>query len=83
MAKYEVRFKQSVRGDLKGIPGTDVRRILDRIESLSDDPRSCGCIKLAGSDLYRERVGVYRIVYQIFDDVMLVIVITVCHRRDV
>jgi len=84
MARYELRFKPSVAKDLRGIPKTDVRRILTRIKALCDDPRTPGCEKLAGGDeLYRARQGTYRIVYAIHDEQIVVEVIRVGHRREV
>ncbi len=84
MARYELRVKPSVAKDLRGLPKTDIRRILTRIEALRDDPRSPGCEKLAGAgELYRVRQGVYRIVYTIDDDRVVVEVIRVGHRGEV
>jgi mRNA interferase RelE/StbE len=81
MAAYELLVKPSVAKDLRGLPKTDIRRILARIEALRDDPRAPGCEKLAGgSELYRVRQGVYRIVYTIRDDRVVVEVIRVGHR---
>ena len=67
MANYKIEFKQSVAKDLRSIPNSDVRRILNRIEALSDNPRAEGCIKLTGQDVYRVRVGLYRILYLEFN----------------
>jgi len=50
MANYKVIVKKSVAKDLRGIPNKDVVRILERINSLSENPRSEGCIKLSGQD---------------------------------
>lgn len=84
MARYEPRIKPSVAKDLRGVPKADVRRVLARIEALADDPRGPGCEKLVGpDDLYRVRQGVYRIVYTIHDDRVVVEVIRVGHRGEV
>ena len=84
MARYELRIKPSVAKDLRGIPKTDVRRILARIEALRDDPRAPGCEKLAGgTELYRVRQGAYRIVYTIHDERVVVEVIRVGRRAEV
>ncbi|MCG3190150.1 MAG: hypothetical protein LKCHEGNO_02767 [Burkholderiaceae bacterium] len=84
MARYELRVKPSVAKDLRGLPKVGVRRILGRIEALRDDPRAPGCEKLAdGSELYRVRQGVYRIVYTIDDEQLIVEVVRVGHRGDV
>jgi mRNA interferase RelE/StbE len=84
MARYELRVKPSVAKDLRGVPKADVRRILVRIEALRDDPRAPGCEKLVGGgELYRVRQGVYRIVYTIHDERIVVEVIRVGHRGEV
>lgn len=80
MAKFEIVFKRSVYKDLKPIPKADVKRILERIDSLAKDPRGPGCEKLSGQERYRVRQGVYRIVYEIVDDKLIVTVVTVGHN---
>ena len=76
MAKYKITFKKSVTKDLRSIPNKDVKRILLKIESLIDNPRREGCTKLAGHDNYRIRQGVYRIIYSIKDNALIICVIT-------
>jgi len=83
VAQYRVEFKKSVAKDLKSIPKKDVQRIMTRIESLADDPRPQQAEMLTGDDKYRIRQGVYRILYQVEDDVLTVCVVTVGHRREV
>lgn len=80
---YTITTKQSVAKDLRAIPNADVRRILGRIESLAANPRGEGCVKLFGQNRYRVRQGVYRIVYEIHDDRLVVIVVKVAHRSSV
>lgn len=83
MASYELVFKKSVAKDLRAFPNQDVKRIMQRIRSLADDPRPAGCEKLSGQERYRVRQGVYRIVYEIEDDKLTVLIVKVGHRRDV
>jgi mRNA interferase RelE/StbE len=83
MARYELRFKTSVAKDLRDIPKADVRRILERIESLRDDPRAFGCEKLSAHERYRVRQGSYRILYEILDLEVVVEIVKVGHRREV
>lgn len=60
------------------------RRIGHTIARLASEPRGHGAVKLRGSDdIWRVRVGNYRILYQIHDEVLLVLVVAVGHRRDV
>jgi len=83
MASYELVFKQSVAKDLRPIPKKDLARILRRIESLRDDPRPPGSEKLSGRERYRIRQGVYRIIYEVKDKTLIVIVVKVGHRKQV
>ena len=83
MAKYKVEFKPSVWKDLDDVPKADRRRILKRIQGMSDDPRPFGSQKLAGQERYRLRQGDYRIIYSIEDGRLIVIVVKVGHRREV
>ncbi len=83
MAKYKVTFKKSVVKDLRGIAKQDVKRILSRIDALAEDPRAEGCIKLSAQERYRVRQGVYRIVYEIREEVLVVHVVKIGHRARV
>lgn len=83
MARYELRFKTSVAKDLRDVPKTDLRRILERIEALRDDPRPAGCEKLSAQARYRIRQGNYRILYEILDLEVIVEVVKIGHRREV
>ena len=82
MAKYEIVFRRSVAKDLDRIPKRDVKRILKAIRSLADDPRPPQSRKLTGDDKCRLRCGVYRVLYTIEDDRLVVCVVKVRHRRD-
>jgi mRNA interferase RelE/StbE len=81
MASYKLVIKQSVAKDLRALPNKDVARILERIESLREEPRPPQGEKLSGQERYRVRQGVYRIIYEIMDDMLVVTVIKVGHRR--
>jgi len=83
MAAYKIFFKKSVEKDLKIIPQKDLKKILDRIEALSEDPRPPGCERLTGQQRYRLRQGRYRILYSIQDDELTVWVVKVGHRKDI
>lgn len=83
MAKYEIYFKQSVEKDFRTIPKKDLRKIIHRIEALSEDPRPPGHEKLTGQERYRVRQGLYRIVYSIQDKELTIWVVKVGHRKDV
>lgn len=83
MARYKVIVKHSVHKDLRAIPKTYLKKILAIIESLAENPRPMGCEKLSGQERYRIRQGIYRIIYEIVDDRLIVNVVKVGHRRDV
>jgi mRNA interferase RelE/StbE len=83
MVAYKVYFKKSIEKDFRLIPKKDLKKILERIISLSNDPRPPNCEKLTDQEWYRIRQGRYRIVYSIQDDALTVWVIKVAHRKDV
>lgn len=83
MASYELRFRKSVAKDLRAIPKEDVKRIMQRIRALAAEPRPAGCEKLSGQERYRIRQGIYRIIYEIEDQSLIVLVVKVGHRREV
>jgi len=81
---YKVEFRPSARRELKKLPRRDQVRLLRAIDGLAYDPRPPGVKKLTGADdLYRVRVGDYRVVYQIHDDRLVVLVVRVGHRKDI
>jgi len=83
VAKYKIALRRSVLKDLDPVPKKNVRRILAAIESLADNPRPPQCRKLSAEEKYRIRCGVYRILYSIEDDKLIVCVVKVGHRKDV
>jgi len=83
MASYELVFKKSVAKDLRAFPTKDIKRIMQRIHSLANDPRPAGCEKLSGQERYRVRQGIYRIIYEIEDERLLVLGVKVGHRREI
>ena len=83
MGKYRIEVKKSAEKELRKIPGKQLTRILDRIGSLADDPRPKGSIKLTNSEKYRLRIGNYRVLYSIEDQVLTVYVVKVGHRKSI
>ncbi|MFT5758648.1 MAG: mRNA interferase RelE/StbE [Alteromonadaceae bacterium] len=83
MAKYKITFKKSVAKDLRGIPKNDIQKILSKIDPLSENPHGEGCIKLSGNENYRVRQGLYRIIYEIKDGLLIVNVVKVAHSTRV
>ncbi len=75
-------MKPVAGNDIEVLPRQDRRRIVAKITSLSRAPRPPGCEKLSGHDQYRLRQGNYRILYEIQDLDLVIVVVKVGHRRD-
>ncbi len=81
MADYAITFARSARKELESFDAPIVKRVVPKIEMLAKEPRPTGCRKLEGEkNLWRIRVGTYRIVYAIYDDDRRVDVVVVRHR---
>jgi mRNA interferase RelE/StbE len=81
---YTVEIRPAAERQIKKLTTVVQERIIERLEELELDPRPLGVKKLSGIDnLYRLRVGEYRIVYEIQDAVLLVLVVAVAHRREI
>lgn len=83
MAAYKIVITRQAEKQLDKIDTTQVRQVLDAIQSLENDPRTHGCKKLKGREGYRIRAGMYRIIYDIFDSVLMIEVIAIGHRKDI
>ena len=84
--KYTFRFTTAAQRQLRAISRLDAMRILTALTALGDDPYSdSGDVKKLAdtSDLYRLRVGNYRVAYQINDGELVILVVKVGNRRDV
>ncbi len=81
---YEVQILPKVARQIKAL-SIEVRQDISlTIQSLADEPRPIGVKKLSGEkDIYRVRVGNYRVLYRIIDKVLVVVVVSVGHRREV
>jgi len=80
---YRIVIKKSAAKEIEAVPQKDRLRVIERIRALAEDPRPSGCKKLSKQEKYRVRQGRYRILYQIEDGELLVIVVRVAHRKDV
>ncbi|MCC8166415.1 MAG: type II toxin-antitoxin system RelE/ParE family toxin [Planctomycetes bacterium] len=80
---YTIRFVPNIGRQLSRLDPSAVRKIKIAIDSLAHDPRPHGCIKMQGEPTYRIRVGNYRVVYEINDTSITVLVVKIGHRRDV
>jgi mRNA interferase RelE/StbE len=84
MTPYEIQFKSSAAREFRKLIPEIKTRIRESINALKTEPRPIGVKKLAGeNDLYRIRVGDYRVIYEIDDTTQILLVTRVRHRRDV
>ena len=80
---YEVLIERSAQKQLKKIAAPNFNRIIKAIHALGNNPRPSGYKKLTGRDGYRIRIGDYRVIYLIEDNVLKVFVIEIGHRREI
>ena len=82
---YKIKFKPSALKELNGLNNKDIKKIIEKIAELENEPRPVNCKKLAGSNenLYRIRIGVYRVIYNIDDGIRVVNIRDVGHRKDI
>ena len=81
---YSIEFDKSVKKTLSKLPNEVIKKILDAIAELADNARPNGCKKLQSKgDSYRIRVGNYRIIYEINDDELLVLVVEIGDRKEI
>jgi mRNA interferase RelE/StbE len=81
MPEYSIRFARSARKELEHLDASVVSRIFPKIEALVKNPHPTDCRKLQGfENLWRIRVGHYRVVYQVLDDEQVIDIIAVRHR---
>ena len=82
--RYAIEFTAAAARDFRKLPPAVLRRIGARIDGLAVNPRPAGARQLAASEkLLRIRVGDYRVIYQVLDDILRVLVVTIGHRWDV
>jgi mRNA interferase RelE/StbE len=83
MPVYEIVFSRSARKELELLSKIFIGRVLRKIESLADNPWPPGCEKLKGEEnLWRIRVGEYRIIYSVFDKQKLIDISLIRNRKD-
>lgn len=82
--EYEVEFLPAAMKQLEDLSRQQQLRIVRAARKLAEDPRPSGVVKLAGADnLWRIRVGAYRVVYEIHDGRLVVVVVRIGHCRDI
>ncbi|TVQ03061.1 MAG: type II toxin-antitoxin system RelE/ParE family toxin [Balneolaceae bacterium] len=81
---WKVEIERNAQKALKKIPNPYKSNLIKTIDSLTEDPRREGCRKLKGqSELWRIRVNTYRIIYQIKDNQLRILIIRIGHRSDI
>jgi len=77
VASYSLEIKRSAAKELAQLPPKDRGRVVARIQALADDPRPVGAEKLSGQERYRVRQGDYRILYEIEDQILRIMVVKI------
>jgi len=81
---YSVSYSRAAAKAFRRIHPREQRRIMEAIEALVDDPRPDGSVQLAGGEgELRIRIGDYRVVYDIRDEQLIILVLRIGHRREV
>lgn len=80
---YTIEILRVAQKQLGGIDRLEQQRIIEAIRQLAHAPRPPGCKKLSGRPAWRIRVGVYRVIYEIHEGRLVILVIAIGHRKDV
>jgi mRNA interferase RelE/StbE len=83
MTNYEVEFVKSAQRELNKLPKPISLRIAKAVYKLSTDPRKGNVRPMVGTKSWRLRIGDYRVVYDILDNKLTILIIRVRHRKDV
>lgn len=82
---YKVEYSKDIKSDIEKLPKKEISKLLQKIEKLAEDPRPKKAEVLQGKfkGLHRIRSGDYRIVYQIVDERLIVLIVRIAHRREI
>jgi mRNA interferase RelE/StbE len=81
--RYEIYIERYAQKQIRKLDNKDIPIIKAAIARLAENPRPYGYIKLKGENAYRIRTGKYRIIYEVNDDIVLVTVVSVGHRKNI
>jgi len=82
--KYTIKFRPAVEKDIRHLPQKELIRIKRKIESLAENLPDRATTKMKGNNnFHKVRIGDYRIVYEIHDDVLLILIVKIGHRKDI
>jgi mRNA interferase RelE/StbE len=79
---YTIELSPAAERQLKALPTSLQKRLVQRLLTLETEPRPSG-IKKLDAEIYRLRVGDYRLIYQVQDQALLILVLKVGHRKDI
>ncbi len=81
---YRIEVKRSAAKALQKTPKADQKRIADKIDSLAQNPSNPDTTKMKGNNPFHKiRVGDYRIIYEIQEEVLIILIVKIGHRKDV
>ena len=80
---YTIIIPNSVKKDLDRVPDSVFKKVLTVLHQLEINPRPSGCKKLKGRNAWRVRTGDYRIIYEIEDENVKIILVKIRHRKEV
>ena len=80
---YTIEILRSAQKQLSKIERREQSRIIEAVQKLTETPRPPGCKKLSGRPAWRIRVGSYRVIYEVQDESLLILVIDIGHRREI
>jgi mRNA interferase RelE/StbE len=84
MARYRIDVSATAERQIRTLPRVDQIRVLRAVNALSTNPRPQGCRKLSGlDDVFRIRIGRYRVLYTVEDRRLVILVLKVGNRKDV
>ncbi|HEV2613586.1 MAG TPA: type II toxin-antitoxin system RelE/ParE family toxin [Gammaproteobacteria bacterium] len=83
MADYQINIEKTAAKSLQKIPKSDQAKIINAIQPLAHNPRPSGCKKLVGRDGWRIRIGNYRVIYEINDGQLRILIIEIGHRKEI
>jgi len=84
LVNYKIQISASAEKSLRKVPVKDMLRLVQVIQALAVNPRPAGARKLAGEEnTFRVRQGSYRVIYEVKDQVLLILVLKIGHRKDV
>lgn len=84
MAKYKIEIAQSAEKALYRLPKDTLKRILKKILELAENPFPAGVRKLSGMEhTFRVRIGSHRVIYDVYEKIITIIILKIGHRKDV